>query len=344
MSADQRSSSAQAALPASSATASRTGPGSVWPLASAATFGISSAFAKALLTNGWSPGAVVTARMAGAALVLLPVAVVVLRGRWRLLWRNARFAVAYGLVAVALCQFAYFNAVERLSVAVALLLEYLAPVLIVGYLWVRGARPNRLTLAGVVLAVSGLLLVLDVFGGVRLSVVGVLWGLAAAGGLVGYFLLCPRARGVAAPAGARPGRARGRRGRPRGRGSGRAPAHGRVDGRRRRRWSARGRGWVPVAEPSPSSPLPSRMPRASVPCACSAPPSPPSCSPRCSSPWPSPSCSSASSPALVQVAGGLLIVAGVVAVRLAEVRVSSSRSAASRCRRRGISWCPLPVP
>jgi drug/metabolite transporter (DMT)-like permease len=79
--------------------------------------------------------------------------------------------------------------VERLSVAVALLLEYLAPVLIVGYLWARGARPNRLTLAGVVLAVAGLLLVLDVFGGVRLSLVGVLWGLAAAGGLVGYFLL-----------------------------------------------------------------------------------------------------------------------------------------------------------
>ena len=189
MSADQRSSSARAAVPTSPATASRTGLGLGLALASAATFGSSGAFAKALLTNGWSPGAVVTARMAGAALVLLPVVVVVLRGRWRLLWRNARFAVAYGLVAVALCQFAYFNAVERLSVAVALLLEYLAPVLIVGYLWVRGARPNRLTLAGVVLAVSGLLLVLDVFGGVRLSAVGVLWGLAAAGGLVGYFLL-----------------------------------------------------------------------------------------------------------------------------------------------------------
>jgi len=158
-------------------------------LASAATFGSSGAFAKALLTQGWSPGAVVTARMAGAAAALLPVVLVVMRGRWRLLWRNARFAAAYGLVAVALCQFAYFNAVERLSVAVALLLEYLAPVLTVGYLWVRGARPGRLTLLGVVLALAGLLLVLDVFGGVRLSLVGVLWGLAAAGGLVGYFLL-----------------------------------------------------------------------------------------------------------------------------------------------------------
>jgi drug/metabolite transporter (DMT)-like permease len=175
--------------PRTTASAPRTGLGLGLALASAATFGSSGAFAKALLTQGWSPGAVVTARMTGAALALLPAVVFVMRGRWHLLWRNARFAAAYGLIAVALCQFAYFNAVERLSVAVALLLEYLAPVLIVGYLWARGTRPGRLTLLGVVLAVGGLLLVLDVVGGVRLSLAGVAWGLAAASGLVGYFLL-----------------------------------------------------------------------------------------------------------------------------------------------------------
>jgi drug/metabolite transporter (DMT)-like permease len=170
-------------------TRARAGLGLGLALASAATFGSSGAFAKPLLLAGWSPGAVVTARMAGAALALLPVVLFVLRGRWHLLRRNARFAAAYGVVAVALCQFAYFNAVERLSVAVALLLEYLAPVLIVGYLWARGKRPGRLTAAGVVLAMGGLLLVLDVLGGVRLSLVGVAWGLLAATGLVGYFLL-----------------------------------------------------------------------------------------------------------------------------------------------------------
>jgi len=171
------------------APAPRAGLGLGLALASAATFGSSGAFAKPLLVAGWSPGAVVTARIAGAALVLLPAAAVVLRGRWHLLLRNARFAAAYGVIAVALCQFAYFNAVERLSVAVALLLEYLAPVLIVGYLWARGKRPGRLTVVGVLLAMGGLVLVLDVFGGVRLSLSGVAWGLVAAGGLVGYFLL-----------------------------------------------------------------------------------------------------------------------------------------------------------
>jgi drug/metabolite transporter (DMT)-like permease len=167
----------------------RAGLGLGLALASAATFGSSGAFGKSLLAQGWTPGAVVTARLAGAALVLLPVVLVVMRGRWRMMLRGAPFAAAYGLVAVALCQFAYFNAVERLSVAVALLLEYLAPVLIVLILWVRGARPSRLTVAGVLLAMGGLVLVLDVMGGVRLSATGVLWGLLAAGGLVGYFLL-----------------------------------------------------------------------------------------------------------------------------------------------------------
>ncbi len=72
----------------------------------------------------------------------------------------------------------------------ALLLEYLAPVLIVGWLWLRHRRaPRRLTVAGVVLALVGLFLVLDVVGGASVSLVGVLWGLAAAVCLVLYFLL-----------------------------------------------------------------------------------------------------------------------------------------------------------
>ena len=78
----------------------------------------------------------------------------------------------------------------HLSVGVALLLEYLAPVLIVGWLWARHRQaPRRLTLAGVALAVVGLLLVLDVGGGATLTLVGVLWGLGGAGCRVLYFLL-----------------------------------------------------------------------------------------------------------------------------------------------------------
>src|SRR6476469_5177258 len=159
-------------------------------LASAAAFATSGAFGKSLLGGGWSPGAVVTMRITLAAVVLLGPALWSLRGRWAALRRNAWVIVGYGLTGVAGCQLAYFNAVTHLSVGVALLLEYLAPVLIVGWLWLRHRQaPRRLTLAGVALAVAGLLLVLDVLGGAHVDLVGVVWGLGAAICLVLYFLL-----------------------------------------------------------------------------------------------------------------------------------------------------------
>ncbi|HET8613967.1 MAG TPA: DMT family transporter [Actinomycetales bacterium] len=162
-------------------------------LASAASFATSGPFAKALAESGWSPGAAVTVRVVGAALLLLGPAVVLLRGRWGVLRANAWHVASFGLVAVAACQLFYFNAVQTLSVGVALLLEYLGIVLVVLWLWARHAqRPRRWTLVGVALSLAGLALVLDVAGGVRVDVGGVLWGLGAALGLATYFVLSAR--------------------------------------------------------------------------------------------------------------------------------------------------------
>lgn len=156
---------------------------------SSAAFGSSGAFAKSLLQAGWTPAGVVTWRVGFAAIVLVPVALVALRGRWNLVRRNAGQIIAFGAVAVAGCQFAYFNAVESLSVAVALLLEYLGTVLVVGWMWARhGRRPSTLTLLGVGLSVAGLVLVLDVFSGVQVSWSGVIWGLLAAVGLATFYV------------------------------------------------------------------------------------------------------------------------------------------------------------
>lgn len=158
-------------------------------LLASATFGSSGAFAKSLLQVGWTPGGVVTWRVGFAALLLVPVALWAIRGRWHLLRRNAGQVLAFGAVAVAGCQFAYFNAVESLSVAVALLLEYLGVVFVVGWMWAaHGRRPSRLTLIGVALSVAGLVLVLDVFSGVEISWSGVVWGLLAAVGLATFYV------------------------------------------------------------------------------------------------------------------------------------------------------------
>jgi drug/metabolite transporter (DMT)-like permease len=159
-------------------------------LFSSAVFGLSGSFAKALLETGWTPGAAVALRLTGAALILAVPAVAALRGRWHQLRSNWLTIVLFGLIGVAACQLFYFNAVSLLSVGVALLLEYLAPVLIVLWLWVASRkRPRPLTVAGSLLSLGGLVLVLDLTGAVKVDFAGVLWGVAAAVCLAIYFFI-----------------------------------------------------------------------------------------------------------------------------------------------------------
>ena len=159
-------------------------------LISAATFGTSGTFASALIDAGWSPAAAVTIRISIAALILAIPAIIMLRGRWHVLRRNLGMVTVYGLVAIAGCQVFYFNAVQHLSVGVALLLEYMGIVLVVGWLWIRsGQPPRRLTIAGSAVAVIGLVLILDLIGDTHIDFVGVLWGLGAAVGLAVFFIL-----------------------------------------------------------------------------------------------------------------------------------------------------------
>jgi len=116
--------------------------------------------------------------------------VVTLRGRWSLLRTHAGRIAAFGLVAVAGCQLAYFNAVAHMQVGVALLIEYTAPVAVVGWLWLRrGQRPGRLTVLGVLLGAAGLVLVLDLISGAQASTTGILWALGAMVGAAVYFVL-----------------------------------------------------------------------------------------------------------------------------------------------------------
>ncbi|MGL3805723.1 EamA family transporter [Paeniglutamicibacter sp. R2-26] len=169
-------------------------------LFSSALFGLSGSFAKSLLDAGWSPAAAVTVRMSVAALVLTIPTLVVMRGKWSLAAHNWKSIVLFGLFGVAACQFFYFQAVERLDVGVALLLEYLAPVLIVFFLWIRHRkRPTMLTIGGTVLSLIGLVAVLDLTGSNRVDPIGVLWGLGAAVGLVVYFFVSARADGALPP-------------------------------------------------------------------------------------------------------------------------------------------------
>jgi drug/metabolite transporter (DMT)-like permease len=160
-------------------------------LVSALLFSTSGAFGAALLESGWSPAGAVLVRVLVAAAVLSPAALLALRGRWRVARHSWRQMVIYGTVGVAAVQVAYFNAVARMPVGVAILLTYLAIVFIVVWLWVRhGHRPTLLTMAGGVTALGGLVLMLDLPGSTspRIGWAGVVWGLATAAASTVYFL------------------------------------------------------------------------------------------------------------------------------------------------------------
>lgn len=171
----------------------RSRAGLAFAIVSATTFSTSGTFASALLAAGWSPIAAVTARILISGLVLTPPALLALRGRWHVLSRGWPAVAAYGVVAVACCQLFYFNALQRLPVGLALLLEYLGTVMVVGWMWVRhGQRPRRLTIGGGSVAIAGVALMLGVSSGARVSVMGVVWALLAAVCAAVYFVLSAR--------------------------------------------------------------------------------------------------------------------------------------------------------
>ncbi|WP_278261483.1 DMT family transporter [Nocardia sp. AG03] len=170
--------------------ANRTRTGLLFALASATSFGLSGPLARGLMDAGWSAAAVVAARVLLAGIVLLPLALRQLRGNWNLVRANAKLIVAYGLIAVAGTQLAYFNAVAHMTVGAALLIEFTAPIAVVGWLWVRyRQRPGAATVTGAMLGVAGLLLVLEVMSGLSVQAVGVAWALASMVGAATYFVL-----------------------------------------------------------------------------------------------------------------------------------------------------------
>jgi drug/metabolite transporter (DMT)-like permease len=155
-------------------------------LASAVAFGGSGVAAKPLIEAGLDPLHVVWLRVTGAALVMLPLAI-----RHRALLRSRPALLAgFGLLGVAGVQAFYFASISRIPVGVALLVEYLAPALVLG--WVRFVQRRPVTRAaalGVVLAVGGLACVVEVWSGLSFDAVGLLLALGAACCQVGYFVL-----------------------------------------------------------------------------------------------------------------------------------------------------------
>ncbi|WP_007471903.1 EamA family transporter [Segniliparus rugosus] len=162
------------------------------PLAVAAAmcFGVSGPFAKTLTQAGWSTGGVVLTRLGIAAVAAALVAQWFEPDWWRTVWRHRSAVALYGLISMVISQFCFFSAAQHMSVGIALMLEYLSPVVVISWMWASTrVRPSAGVLVGASVALIGAMTVLGVFTGASIDGAGVLWGLAAASAGAAYFIL-----------------------------------------------------------------------------------------------------------------------------------------------------------
>lgn len=160
-------------------------------ITAAVLFGLNGGVSRVAMGSGLSPESFTTLRITGATVVFVAYAACFRRSALSRP-RGSAFllVVALGLVGVTALQLTYNVAIDRLPLGIALLIEYLAPVLVV--LWVRFVRKEpvhgRMWVA-VALAVTGLAVVSEVWNGLQLDALGVVMALLAAVSFATYFLL-----------------------------------------------------------------------------------------------------------------------------------------------------------
>ena len=167
--------------------------GLIIAVVAAATFGTSGALIKPMLESGWSPAAAVTVRVLVGGIALTPFALVALAGRWRALWRGRWRVLGMAFIGVAGTQLAYFAAIQRIPVGTGILIEYMAPLLLVAAAWARTRRtPKAVVLIGSVVALIGLVLVVSPGGGGSFDVLGLTFALVAMVGCALYYVISAR--------------------------------------------------------------------------------------------------------------------------------------------------------
>lgn len=157
----------------------------------AVLFGINGAVSRVAMRAGLTPESFTTMRITGATIVFALAALVWRRSALRPPSGSSLLLVAaLGLVGVVALQLTYNIAINRLPLGIALLIEYLAPVLVV--LWVRFVRgePVRSRMwAAIVLSVVGIATVGQVWKGLSFDTLGMIMALLAAVSFASYFLL-----------------------------------------------------------------------------------------------------------------------------------------------------------
>ena len=166
-------------------------------LVAATLFAVNGSVSKVILaSDDISPLRLTEVRLTGAALCLLLVLALVRPASLRLRRNELLFLICFGVGGLALTQWLYFSAIHRLPIGIALLIQFLAPLIVA--LWARYVmhRPVRRRIwVALALALAGLSLVVQVWDRGTLDALGVAAALAAAGTFALYILLAERGVG-----------------------------------------------------------------------------------------------------------------------------------------------------
>jgi drug/metabolite transporter (DMT)-like permease len=165
--------------------------------ATAATlWAINGTVSKVILASGISSLRLSQVRSTGALAGLVLILLVTAPQRLRVRKRELPYLALFGIGGLAFVQWFYFLSIHRLEVGIALLIEYLAPLLVAlcARFAFHEAVRRRIWLA-LALALAGLGLIVDVFHGGSLSTAGILFSLAAAVTYALYILLAEHAVG-----------------------------------------------------------------------------------------------------------------------------------------------------
>ena len=163
-------------------------------ISAALLFAVNGTVSKVVLQSGISPLELTQVRATGAFLGFALVLALTRRESLRLTRRELPYLVVFGIAGVAFVQWLYFVSIGRLPIGIALLIEYIAPILIALWAWAvfKEAIRRRIWVA-LVLAVVGLAIVVEVWSGLTLDGLGVAAALAAAVAYAVYVLMAEHA-------------------------------------------------------------------------------------------------------------------------------------------------------
>jgi drug/metabolite transporter (DMT)-like permease len=163
-------------------------------LAAATLWAVNGVVSKVIIESGDVPAQRLTeVRTTGALLLLLPALAVARPQSLRVSRAELPMLLTFG-VGLAFVQWFYFEAISRLDIGVALLIQYVAPVLVA--LWARFAyhEPVRRRIwAALALSILGIALLVELWEGLTLDGLGVAAALGSAVTFAVYILSAERA-------------------------------------------------------------------------------------------------------------------------------------------------------